>query len=78
MGEGILLLVCPVILVFGITFQIKVVPTVMMSFPCPKVTVNELPLHIVYNAVSIDGPGFTVTVKVNGLPGQGPEEGVME
>ena len=64
--------------VFGSTFQMKVVPTGMMSFPCPRVTVNELPLQIAYNAVSSDGPGFTVTVKVNGLPGQGPEEGVME
>jgi hypothetical protein len=56
----------------------KVVPTGMMSFPCPKVTVKELPLHIVYNAVSSEGPGFTVTVRVNGLPEQGPEEGVIE
>ena len=44
--------------------------------PLTGVTVNAAPLQIVATCAGITGCGLTVTVTVNGVPGQPPDVGV--
>jgi hypothetical protein len=59
--------------------QLYVVPAGTVPLvPLAGDTLNPVPLHTDEVIVVMEGTGFTVTVTVNGLPTQVPDDGVTE